>query len=53
MLPRYGRCYHRRNDNDTRQKQAKKLINFAILYYILNTIDFDDETSRFNFHHKA
>ena len=53
MFPRNGRRNHRRNDNDTRQKQRKKLINFAILYNILNIVNFDNETARINFHHKA
>lgn len=53
MFPRNGRRNQRRNDNDTRQKQTKKLINFAILNNILNTVNFNDKTARFNLHHKA
>ena len=53
MRPRDGRRRHGLNDNNTRQKKTKKLINFAILYNILNIVNFDNEAARINFDHRV
>lgn len=53
MRPRDGRRRHGLNDNNTRQEETKKFVNFTILNNILNTVNLNNETARRDFNHNA
>lgn len=53
MMPVNGRSSHICDDNNRRQKQTNKFVNLAILYNVLNTINFNNEATGINSSHRA